>query len=79
MCAFFRVSVPLRVTVSTMLFYGTVHPVVMNLRVVLAVYRENYLFICLCEKCVSQADDPDMTSEEEEEDDDDDDDDEHMS
>ena len=27
--------------------------------------RENYLFECWCTKCVSQADDPDMTSEEE--------------
>lgn len=29
--------------------------------------RENYLFICSCQKCVSQVDDPDMTSEDEEE------------
>lgn len=29
--------------------------------------RENYLFSCSCEKCISQADDPDMTSEEEDE------------
>lgn len=27
---------------------------------------ENYLFVCQCENCVLQADDPDMTSEEEE-------------
>ena len=30
-------------------------------------YRENYLFTCECPKCLSEADDPDMTSEEEEE------------
>lgn len=28
--------------------------------------RENYLFVCQCENCVLQSDDPDMTSEEEE-------------
>ena len=31
--------------------------------------RENYLFNCLCPKCIAQADDPDITSEEEEDDD----------
>lgn len=30
-------------------------------------FRENYLFICSCQKCMSQADDADMTSEDEEE------------
>ncbi|XP_068130306.1 histone-lysine N-trimethyltransferase SMYD5 isoform X2 [Hyperolius riggenbachi] len=30
--------------------------------------RENYLFICSCPKCESQAEDPDITSEEEDED-----------
>lgn len=28
-------------------------------------YRENYLFSCQCPLCLSQADDPDVTSEEE--------------
>ena len=27
--------------------------------------RENYLFNCQCPRCLSQADDPDVTSEEE--------------
>lgn len=27
--------------------------------------KENYLFVCCCEKCILQADDPDVTSEEE--------------
>uniref|UniRef100_A0A8C6KAV2 Protein-lysine N-trimethyltransferase SMYD5 n=1 Tax=Nothobranchius furzeri TaxID=105023 RepID=A0A8C6KAV2_NOTFU len=31
------------------------------------ILRENYLFICSCPKCVSQMDEPDLTSEEEEE------------
>ncbi|XP_006629574.2 histone-lysine N-trimethyltransferase SMYD5 [Lepisosteus oculatus] len=31
------------------------------------ILRENYLFVCSCPKCHSQADDPDVTSEEEEE------------
>ncbi|KAL5022319.1 hypothetical protein ScPMuIL_001474 [Solemya velum] len=31
------------------------------------ILRENYLFQCICPKCLSQADDPDLTSEEEEE------------
>ena len=30
--------------------------------------RENYLFICSCARCTSQADEADVTSEEEEED-----------
>lgn len=29
--------------------------------------RENYLFVCSCPKCVSQMDEPDVTSEEDEE------------
>lgn len=29
--------------------------------------KENYLFICICEKCVKEIEDPDETSEEEEE------------
>lgn len=32
---------------------------------------ENYLFLCGCEKCKAEADQPDMTSEEEDDDDDD--------
>lgn len=32
--------------------------------------RENYLFICQCEKCEEQINEPDETSDEEEEDDD---------
>lgn len=28
--------------------------------------RENYLFVCSCSKCMSQMDEPDVTSEEEE-------------
>uniref|UniRef100_A0A8C2CQA4 Protein-lysine N-trimethyltransferase SMYD5 n=1 Tax=Cyprinus carpio TaxID=7962 RepID=A0A8C2CQA4_CYPCA len=31
------------------------------------ILRENYLFVCSCQKCMSQMDDADMTSEEEEE------------
>lgn len=31
------------------------------------IFRENYLFICSCQKCMSQMDDADMTSEDEEE------------
>lgn len=34
------------------------------------ILRENYLFICNCVKCISEADDPDVTSEEDEDDDD---------
>ena len=30
-------------------------------------FRENYLFNCCCQKCISQADDPDVTSDEEDE------------
>uniref|UniRef100_A0A3Q3DUR0 Protein-lysine N-trimethyltransferase SMYD5 n=1 Tax=Hippocampus comes TaxID=109280 RepID=A0A3Q3DUR0_HIPCM len=30
--------------------------------------RENYMFVCSCAKCVSQTDEPDVTSEEEEDD-----------
>ena len=30
-------------------------------------FRENYLFSCQCSRCLSQADDPDITSEEEDE------------
>lgn len=30
-------------------------------------FRENYLFTCSCQKCMSQADDADMTSEDDEE------------
>ena len=37
--------------------------------------RGDYLFICQCEKCVSEADEPEETSDEEDEDFDDDDDD----
>ncbi|XP_053314054.1 histone-lysine N-trimethyltransferase SMYD5 [Spea bombifrons] len=33
------------------------------------ILRENYLFVCSCPKCLSQADDPDATSDEEEEED----------
>ncbi|XP_071982530.1 protein-lysine N-trimethyltransferase SMYD5 [Engystomops pustulosus] len=33
------------------------------------ILRENYLFVCSCPKCLSQSEDPDVTSEEEEEDD----------
>lgn len=33
-------------------------------------FRENYLFVCSCPKCVAEADEPNVTSEEEEEDDD---------
>jgi hypothetical protein len=29
--------------------------------------RENYLFVCQCPKCLSEADDADITSDEEEE------------
>ncbi|KAM3938498.1 protein-lysine N-trimethyltransferase SMYD5 [Leptodactylus fuscus] len=32
------------------------------------ILRENYLFVCSCPKCLSQSEDPDVTSEEEEED-----------
>lgn len=31
-------------------------------------FRENYLFICNCEKCESEAGDADMTSEDDDED-----------
>uniref|UniRef100_A0AAY5F2R2 Protein-lysine N-trimethyltransferase SMYD5 n=1 Tax=Electrophorus electricus TaxID=8005 RepID=A0AAY5F2R2_ELEEL len=31
------------------------------------ILRENYLFVCSCQKCTSQVDDPDVTSEDEEE------------
>ncbi|XP_063781456.1 histone-lysine N-trimethyltransferase SMYD5 [Pseudophryne corroboree] len=31
------------------------------------ILRENYLFVCSCPKCLSQSEDPDVTSEEEEE------------
>ncbi|XP_076861994.1 protein-lysine N-trimethyltransferase SMYD5 [Brachyhypopomus gauderio] len=31
------------------------------------ILRENYLFACSCQRCLSQADDPDVTSEDEEE------------
>lgn len=31
-------------------------------------FRENYMFVCSCAKCVSQTDEPDVTSEEEEDD-----------
>ncbi|XP_066428979.1 histone-lysine N-trimethyltransferase SMYD5 [Eleutherodactylus coqui] len=31
--------------------------------------RENYLFVCTCPKCLSQSEDPDLTSDDEEEDD----------
>uniref|UniRef100_A0A671RAI4 Protein-lysine N-trimethyltransferase SMYD5 n=1 Tax=Sinocyclocheilus anshuiensis TaxID=1608454 RepID=A0A671RAI4_9TELE len=31
------------------------------------IFRENYLFVCSCQKCMSQMDDADMTSEDEEE------------
>ncbi|XP_075040255.1 protein-lysine N-trimethyltransferase SMYD5 [Mixophyes fleayi] len=34
------------------------------------ILRENYLFVCSCPKCLSQSEDPDVTSEEEEEEDD---------
>ncbi|KAM4707608.1 protein-lysine N-trimethyltransferase SMYD5 [Discoglossus pictus] len=34
------------------------------------ILRENYLFVCSCPKCLSQADDPDITSEDEEEEED---------
>ncbi|XP_056005253.1 histone-lysine N-trimethyltransferase SMYD5-like [Ostrea edulis] len=34
--------------------------------------KENYLFVCQCPKCLSEADEPDVTSDEEEEDMDDD-------
>ena len=34
-------------------------------------YSENYLFKCGCVKCLSEADDPDVTSEEDEEEDED--------
>lgn len=30
-------------------------------------FRENYLFVCSCQKCVAQMDDTDVTSEEEDE------------
>ena len=30
-------------------------------------FRENYLFVCSCAKCVSQMDEPDVTSDEEDE------------
>lgn len=30
-------------------------------------YRENYLFTCDCSKCLSEADEPDVTSDEEDE------------
>ncbi|XP_077136505.1 protein-lysine N-trimethyltransferase SMYD5 [Ranitomeya variabilis] len=33
------------------------------------ILRENYLFVCSCPKCLSQCEEPDVTSEEEEEDD----------
>lgn len=36
------------------------------MRTVDYVSSENYLFVCQCENCILQADDPDMTSEEEE-------------
>lgn len=36
--------------------------------VIVCDFRENYLFNCQCRKCLSQADDPDVTSSEEEED-----------
>ncbi|XP_036406968.1 SET and MYND domain-containing protein 5 [Megalops cyprinoides] len=32
------------------------------------ILRENYLFVCTCPRCVSQAEDPDLTSEDDEED-----------
>ncbi|XP_064200239.1 histone-lysine N-trimethyltransferase SMYD5 isoform X1 [Anguilla rostrata] len=32
------------------------------------ILRENYLFLCTCPRCISQADEPDVTSEEEEDD-----------
>ena len=34
----------------------------------LVFFRDNYLFQCGCVKCLSEADQPDVTSEEEEED-----------
>lgn len=30
-------------------------------------FRENYLFVCSCQKCVAQMDDADVTSEDEDE------------
>lgn len=30
-------------------------------------YRENYLFVCSCPKCLAEADEPNVTSEEEDE------------
>ena len=35
-------------------------------------YSENYLFKCGCVKCLSEADDPDVTSEEEDDEEDED-------
>ena len=39
----------------------------------LFLFRENYLFNCQCPRCLSQADDPDVTSEDDDDEDDDED------
>lgn len=41
------------------------------------IFRDNYLFVCECERCLEQINDPDVTSDEDEELEEEDDDDEY--
>ena len=59
--------------VRTFLCQVVIWPVIVRWVMLFYCDSENYLFVCQCEKCTSQADDPDVTSEEEIDDDDNDD------